>query len=350
MKKIKIANKELSLKKPPFLIAEAGINHNGSLSKALKMIEAAKLAKVDAIKFQTYKAEEFISNKKIKHTYFSNGRKISESMFEMFKRYEFTEKNWIKIKKKCVKENIIFLSTPSNVSDLKLLLKLDISAIKVGSDDFNNIPLLQEFRKTKLPLILSCGMSDSKEIQFTLKKIGGLNGYPIILLLCVSQYPTPPQDVHLDRLRILRKKYPSLILGFSDHTIGSVASSTAVAYGARCFEKHFTLNRRDKGPDHWFSEDTESLKKWVQSIRTSYLMIGNSSLIPTKNEKKLKIIARKSIVAFKDINKGETLSIQNICVKRPGNGLEPKMIEKIIGKKAKKFIAKNKQLKLKYLK
>ena len=349
MKNIKIANKAIGINKAPFLIAEAGINHNGSLDQALKMIEAAKKAKVDAVKFQTYKTEELISDSKQTYTYISAGKKINESMFEMFKRYELSAESWKKIKEKCVKENIIFLSTPSSVTDLNLLLKLDVPAIKIGSDDFNNIPLLQECCKTNLPLILSSGMSGSDEIQLALEKTKALEDYPIIFMLCVSQYPTPLKDVNLDRLGNLRTKYPNLILGFSDHTIGSIASSMAVAYGARCFEKHFTLNRNDRGPDHWFSEDLVGLKNWAEAIRTSYLVIGNSSLRPTKKEEQMREIVRKSIVAFKDINKGEAITIKNICFKRPGNGLPPVAINKIVGMKAKKFIAKNEQLKLKNL-
>ena len=349
MESIKIENKIISSNSRPFLIAEASVNHNGSLEKAFKMIEAAKKGNADAIKFQTFKTEEFISDKKQAYTYVSKGKKVTETWYDLYKRYEWKEDVWQKLKKKCDQEKIIFMSTPSSVFDLNILLKLGVSAIKVGSDDFTNIPLIKKFCESKLPIVLSCGMSNSEEIDLTLKESGALNGYPIMLMLCVSQYPTPAPDVNLKRLDTLRKKDPNLILGFSDHTIGTVASSTAVAFGARCFEKHFTLDRNDEGPDHSFSEDPEGLKNWADSIHLSYIMMGNSSLRPTENEEKMKVLLRKSVVAIKDIQKGEEINSKNIGVKRPGDGLAPINFYKIIGKKAKVFIGKDQKIKMEFL-
>ncbi len=346
MNLVKILKHKIGKNAKPFTIAEAGINHNGSLKKALKMVEVAKFSKANAIKFQTYKTQEFISDEKKIYKYKLNGKTVSEPMYKIFKRCEFSEADWITIKKKCDKENIIFLSTPSNFEDFKLLLKLKVSAIKIGSDDFNNIPLIQEVKKSKLPLILSSGMSTLKEIETTLRYSGALNGYPVILMLCVSKYPTPAEDVNIERLKYLQSKYPKIVLGFSDHTQGSTAAALALGFGARCFEKHFTLNRSNKGPDHWFSENKESLSHWVKTINDSFKMLGKPNIFPVKTEKKMRTLARKSIVASKNINIGEIISNKNVGFKRPGNGLPPIKFKKIEGKRSKIFIKKNDQIKL----
>ena len=341
MKYIKIKKKKIGLGLKPFLIAEVGINHNGNLKRAFKMIEVAKEAGVDAVKFQTFKADEFISNKKKIYTYFSKGKKINESMYRMFKRNELSNSSWLKIKKKCEKEKIIFLSTPQNYSDLQLLIKIGIPAVKVGSDDFNNIPLIKKYLKYKLPLIVSCGMASKKEIIESIR-ILNYKKNPIILMLCVSEYPTPPENVNLSRIESLKKLFPNLIIGFSDHTRGPIASSIAVSLGACCFEKHFTLNNNDRGPDHWFSENPKSLKVWSNSIKMAYKILGNPMIKYTKSEKKMRNLARRSIVASKNINKGEKIDFKNLCFKRPGNGLPPSQIYKIIGLKAKVLINKDK--------
>jgi sialic acid synthase SpsE len=318
----------------PFIVGEAGINHNGQIEKAFEMIQTAKKAGLNAIKFQTFKADEFVADPKLMFTYKSQGKEITESMLEMFKRYEFSRDEWFQIKKKCDEEKIIFLSTPQNRSDLDLLLELNVPAIKVGSDDFTNLPLLKNYAKTGLPIIISCGMSDLAEIYESLHTIGSFDNYPTILLCTTSQYPTPPHDVNLRKLETLSKVFPMIPLGFSDHTQGHIASSLAVALGACLFEKHFTLDHNLIGPDHWFSEDPLGLKEWADSIRMSFLMMGSPIVRATTTEQNMKNLARRSIVALHDINEGEMLSHDNIGLKRPGNGLPPKMIDKIFGLKA----------------
>lgn len=324
----------------PFIIAEAGINHNGEIKTAYEMIRVAKKASVNAIKFQTFKAEEFVGDPNQKYTYRSQGKDITESMLEMFTRYEFSRSEWFRIKKKCDEEKILFLSTPQNPSDLELLLELKVPAIKVGSDDFTNLPLLKKYSETDLPMIVSCGMSNLAEVHQSLETIGSLTGYPTILLVTTSQYPTPPEDTNLLRLQTLSKTFPSIPLGFSDHTQGPLASSLAVALGACLFEKHFTLNHNLPGPDHWFSENPVGLKEWVNSINKSFVMMGSSVVRPTAKEEKMKILARRSIMTVRDIKKGETLGRKNIGIRRPGTGLHPTMMEKILGLKATRNIKK----------
>ncbi|SFC24165.1 N-acetylneuraminate synthase family protein [Pseudoalteromonas denitrificans] len=340
MNQVVIGNKIIAADQPPFIIAEAGINHNGDLATAYKMIDTAKAAGVDAVKFQTFKAEEFCGDAKQMFTYQSQGKEITEPMLDMFKRMEFSVKEWHQIKLYCDKQKIMFLSTPQNPSDLKLLLEIGIDAIKIGSDDLSNIPLLKTYRAANLPMIISCGMADMADVYLALETLNALDGYPVILCLCTSQYPTPAEDINLEKLTTLRNAFPMLTLGFSDHSQGILASSLAVAYGACLFEKHFTLSNDMPGPDHWFSENPESLKQWRDAIHTAHIMKGSGIIRPSVAEQDMRTLARRSIVALSDIKEGDTLDIKNIGLRRPGNGLPPALFENILGLKANKSIKK----------
>jgi N,N'-diacetyllegionaminate synthase len=346
MRQVKIGNRVIGENQSPFIVAEAGINHNGDLKIAFEMIAAAKISGADAVKFQTFKASEFISDPNQTFTYKSQGKQVTESMLTMFSRVEFNSNQWAAIKKKCDEEGILFLSTPQNPSDLKILLQLGIPAIKVGSDDFTNLPLLKNYAQSKLPMIISCGMSDMSDVHQALDAVGALDGYPTILLLCTSQYPTPPKDVNILKIKTLTKAFSSVPIGFSDHTQGATASTLAVALGACFFEKHFTLDQNLPGPDHWFSENPQTLKVWVDAIRTSHTMLGNSLVRATAAEKEMRILARRSIVLLKDIVEGETLSEEAIGLRRPGNGLPPSLYEKVVGLRASKNLKKNALLQL----
>jgi N,N'-diacetyllegionaminate synthase len=331
----------------PFIIAEAGINHNGDLELAKKMILAAKEAGVDAVKFQTFHAEEFVQDKTTTYTYLSQGKEVTESMLEMFKRNEFSRAQWKEIKEFCDAQKITFLSTPQNVSDLELLLPLGIGAVKVGSDDFVNIPLIRRYAKESLPLLLACGMATEGEIASTLKAAGTLEGHPTCLMLCTSEYPTPPQDVNLKKLLTIQEKFSMVVPGFSDHTQGSTAATAALALGAKVFEKHFTLSHSLPGPDHWFSAEPSELKEWTTSIRRAYRMLGKAELQPTDKEKQTLTLARRSITATCDIFAGEVLTENNIGMRRPGTGISPDQWDEIIGKHANKPIKAYEQFCLK---
>ncbi len=348
MIKFSINEQPITQDAKPFIIAEAGINHNGHIDLAYKMIEAAKQAGCDAVKFQTFKASEFCGDPNQMFTYQSQGQEVTEPMLEMFQRHEFNPKQWQDIKHYCDQTGICFLSTPQNKSDLDLLLSIGIKAIKIGSDDFTNLPLIKAYQQTGLPIILSCGMADCIEIQqsLTLFNMHTDSPYPFVLCLCTSQYPTPPKDINLNKFKTLKRLYPNLILGFSDHSQGTLASSLAVAHGAVVFEKHFTLDNNLEGPDHWFSENPESLKNWVKDIRLAHLMQGRAQLEPTAEEIPMRTLARRSICAIKPIKKGEILTADNIGLKRPGDGLPPKMLEELIGKVAYKDMNTGEKIKL----
>jgi sialic acid synthase SpsE len=322
----------------PFIIAEAGINHNGEPDKALEMVRVAKRAGADAVKFQTFKADEFIGDPTQTYTYRSQGNEVTESMLAMFRRHELPRDAWFAIKAECDRQDIIFMSTPQNRSDLDILLDVGIPAVKVGSDDFTNLPLLKNYATTALPLILSCGMADLGEIYRSLDAIGAFGGYPTVLLLCTSQYPTPPKDVNLRKLDTLRAAFHMVPLGFSDHTIGPLASSLAVALGACMFEKHFTLDRNLPGPDHWFSEAPADLKYWVASIRMAQTMLGGSVVRPTDAERDMRKVARRSVVALRKVARGEAFTAANIALRRPGTGLPPEMFDLVLGKLATRDI------------
>lgn len=234
------------------------------------------------------------------------------------------------------------------MGDLKILLKLGIKAVKIGSDDFTNIPLIRAYAKTGLPLLLSCGMADLGEVHRALEAAGFFDGYPVALFVCTSQYPTPPQDVNIKRLSTLAQAFPGLMLGFSDHTQGSRAAVMASALGAVIFEKHFTLSHSLPGPDHWFSEDPAGLKEWVQSIRTASSMLGNGVVRPTKVEAVNKRQFARVIVALEDIARGEKFTDANIGMRRmrTPSGLPAGLYDLFVGKPARKDYSKGQALEL----
>ena len=341
---IYIGNNEISPLAEPFTILEAGINHNGQMPLALEMIHVAKQAGADAIKFQTFRADEFVGDPTLTFTYQSQGKQVTESMLEMFRRYEFQREQWFEIRKACDEVGIQFLSTPQNASDLSLLIEVGVPAVKVGSDDFTNLPLLKHYASTGLPLIISCGMADLGEVYEAIEATGALKGNPVMLMLCTSQYPTPPEDVNLLKLKTLAGAFPGLVLGFSDHTQGSQAAAMACGLGACIFEKHFTLDRDLPGPDHWFSENPESARHWVSSIKSAKSMLGSAVVSPTPAERDMRRLARRSVTVLKNIAVGELLNNENLGLRRPGNGLPPKFIDLALGHRARNPLVQGQQL------
>lgn len=341
-----IAGREIGQDHPPYCIAEVGINHNGDLDLAFKMIAAAREAGADAVKFQTFKALEFCGDPQQMFTYQSQGQSVTESMLAMFQRYEFSVDQWRRIKAHCRELDITFFSSPQNRSDLDLLLQIGVPAIKVGSDDFTNLPLLRSYARAGLPMILSCGMSDLAEVHQALEAVGWFDGAPVALLLCTSQYPTPDEDVNLAKLGTLQQAFPGLLTGFSDHTQGPLAAALAVARGARLFEKHFTLDHDLPGPDHWFAESSQGLAEWIASIHRAEAIIGSPYLRPTRAEGDMRVLARRSLMALRDIAVGERLDECNLGLRRPGNGLPPALYDQALGSVATRAIASGELLRL----
>lgn len=348
--KIKIGNKKyIGDGAPCFIIAEAGINHNGDIEKAKKMIEAAKKCGADAIKFQTFKAEEFISDPKATYTYYSQGKKVIESMLEMFKRYEFSESAWKEIIECCYKKNIIFLTTPQNPSDLDFILSLtSLSAIKVGADDLTNLELISYYASKKIPLIISAGMAYASEIEDAIKAIRVVGNNDIVVLHCVSSYPADASELNLNKIESIKRVF-GVISGFSDHSIGTSAAIASVALGAKVIEKHFTLNKSLSGPDHWFSADVQELRELIESVRFVEKALGSSKLIPTDKEMEMRKLTRRSIVAARDLKKGTPITECDIAFKRPGTGIPPNFKEYILGRRLKTNISKDGLILLDYL-
>lgn len=325
---------------PAFIIAEVGINHCGDRERAIDMCRVAYECGADAVKFQTFAAEEFCGDPAQLFTYRSKGREVTEPLLDMFKRHELSKEDWAAIERACRDIGITFFSTPQNVSDLDLLLELDVPAIKIGSDDFTNLPLIEAYSHAGLPLILSSGMSNLAEVHSALDAAGWFEGREVALLLCTSMYPTPPEEVHLSRLTTLQNAFPGLVTGFSDHTMGSQAAVMATALGAKIFEKHFTLDRSLPGPDHWFSESPEDLAAWIGAIRIAERIVGQPYVRAAAGEKDMKTLARRSVVALLDIAEGEELGPHNIGARRPGGGLPPSFVGNIIGLKALRSLSR----------
>ena len=321
--------------KKTFIIAEAGVNHNGSLKKALELIDFAKLSGADAIKFQTFKAENLTTDYAPKAEYQKYKSPRRETQFQMLKKLEFTEAMHEACFEKCKKKKIIFISSAFDIESLSYLEKFNLSYFKVPSGEITNIPYLEVLGKFKKKVFLSTGMSSIHEIKKAIKtlSINGTKKNNITLMQCTTAYPAPYDEVNLNTIATLRSIF-KLDVGFSDHSLGVQASIAAVALGAKVIEKHLTLSKKLKGPDHKASLDPKEFKFMVQGIRIVEKTLGDKIKKITRSEKKNIYIVRKSIVAKKNIKKGEKFTIDNITTKRPEGGLSSIYWEKVIGRKA----------------
>jgi len=331
-----------------FIIAEAGVNHNGSLKKALKLIDAAVSAGSNAIKFQTFKAENLTTDYAPKSEYQKYKSLKKETQFQMLKKLEFTDVMHKACFKECKKKKIIFISSAFDIESLKYLKKFKLNYFKVPSGEITNIPYLEVLGKFRKRIILSTGMSNISEIKKALKTLikSGTKKNNITLMQCTSAYPAPYNEINLNTIATLRNKF-KLNVGFSDHSLGVQASVAAVALGAKVIEKHLTLNKKLKGPDHKASLNPKEFKFMVQSIRIVEKTLGNKIKRITKSEKKNIYVVRKSIVASTQIKKNEKFNNFNITCKRPGTGISPFFFKKLIGKKSIKNFNKNDLIKFK---
>jgi N-acetylneuraminate synthase/N,N'-diacetyllegionaminate synthase len=341
-KEIKIRNRKVGNNQPVFIIAEAGVNHNGSLKLAKRMIDSAKNCGVDAVKFQTFKTEEVVTRDAPKAEY-QKASAPAESQFEMIKKLELSEPAFRELSDYCRKKKIIFLSTPFDFQSARFLYKLGVPAFKIGSGELTNIPLLLQIAQYGKAVILSTGMSDLKEVKDAVRVIYSTKNKKLILLHCTSNYPAKFEDINLRAMDTLKKKF-NVPIGYSDHTKGIEVAIAAVAMGACVIEKHFTLDNNLPGPDHKASITPAELKCMVKSVRNIEKSLGNGIKEIRKSELEIKKVARKSIVASVDIPKGMILSKEMLVIKRPGTGIEPKFLGRIIGKRLKKNILEDKIL------
>ena len=316
-----------------YIIAEAGVNHNGDINLAKKLIDKAVEAKVDAVKFQTFISKNVISKNAKKAEYqIKNTEKEEETQLEMVKKLELSFKDFEELKKYCDNKGIEFLSTPFDFESIEFLKNLGMKTWKIPSGEITNLPYLRKISKIADKIILSTGMSNLEEIKAALK-ILNFDKNKITILHCNTEYPTPMQDVNLKAMYLLEKELETEI-GYSDHTLGIEVPIAAVAMGAKVIEKHFTLDKTMEGPYHKASLEPEELKEMVKNIRNIELSLGIEKKEASPSEIKNKEIARKSIVAKINIKKGEIFSEENLTVKRPGNGISPMKWDEIIGKKA----------------
>jgi len=337
MKKVKIGKKMLGEREPCFIVAEAGVNHNGNVDLAKKLIDAAKDARADAVKFQAFKTEKVVTKYAEKANYQKETTGLSESQYEMIKRLELKEEEFVELYDYSKKKNIIFLSSAFDKESVDLLDYLGVPAFKVASGEITNFPLLQYVAEKKKPIILSTGMSTLDEIEDALEIIRQKGVEDIVPLHCVTSYPAKIEDANLKVIETLRHRF-KLPVGFSDHTLGITVPIAAVTLGAVLIEKHFTLDKTLPGPDHRGSLEPDELKDMIKAIRDVEQALGDGIKKPTEDEERIKKTVRRSIVAKVEIPKGTVITENMLDFKRPGTGIEPKNLNEVIGKKTKKDI------------
>jgi N,N'-diacetyllegionaminate synthase len=329
---------------PAFIIAEVGINHNGSLTLAKECVKAAKDSGADCVKFQLFHADEFMSDVSVDYTYRSKGQTVVEDMKTMFKRVELSLEDYKEISSYAKELDIIPLASAADPLTVDWVMETGGTVIKLASEDLINWRLLDYVNKKKMSVILSSGMADEWEVK---ESINHLKNVPVILCHCISVYPTPENEVNLRRMLSLRKY--SQLVGFSDHTDGVLAAIGAVAMGAVLVEKHFTLDRNLPGPDHSMSADPGMLSEYIKAIRDMEVLLGGRGIMPSETEKELRKQFRRSIVAKSDLPEGHVIALSDIAFKRPHIGIHPFNWKEVVGSKTKNAIRKDSIIKLLHL-
>jgi N,N'-diacetyllegionaminate synthase len=324
------------------VVAEAGVNHNGSLKRALVMVDEAARAGADAIKFQTFTAERLVAAGAAKAQYQEKGT-AGKDQLEMLKALELSKNDFAVIAERARKRRLIFLSTPYDEESVDLLETLGVPAYKVGSSDLTNHPFLEYVAKKDRPIILSTGMSSLAEIREAVAAIRNQGNEAIVLLHCVSSYPCVPADCNLRAMQTLRDDF-GLPVGFSDHTMGVEVALAATALGAVIIEKHFTLSRRLPGPDQRASLEPQEFRRMVSGIRTTEQALGSSVKAPAGCERELQLVARRSIVAAAEISVGQHITREMVAFKRPGTGIPPNELQILLGKRAAREIKRDEVL------
>ena len=334
------------------IIAEAGVNHNGKLKFGKRLIDEAKKAGADIIKFQTYKAKKLTTKSAPRFWNWQGELKKNGTQYDSYSNLDSFNKNeYRQLINYCKKKKIEFLSTPFDEESANMLVEIGMKGFKVASSDITNHPFLEFLAKKKLPILLSSGASTINEIKEAVRVINKNGNEKILIMQCTLCYPTKPQDANLLAINDIKRNFPKYLVGLSDHTLGIEIASASVLYGVSAIEKHFTFNKKLlKSADHWLSIDPGELKKLVENVRTINLSMGNGKKIALKCENQARKFARRSIVANKKITKGEVLTKNKIYFKRPGTGISPSLLKKVLGKRAKKEITYDKLITFKDLK
>lgn len=318
-----------------YIIAEAGVNHNGQLDLALKLCDAAKEAGVDCVKFQTWQTEKIVTRKAEKATYQSeNTNDAEESQFDMLKKLELSYEDFRLVQEHCNKIGIDFLSTPDEEYSLAFLMnELHLPLIKIGSGEVTNIPYLRQMASYHKPIILSTGMATLAQVAMAYDTLIAAGAPSVSLLHCTTNYPCPKNEVNLRAMQTMKEAFKCPV-GYSDHTMGTEIPIAAVVMGAEIIEKHFTLDRNMDGPDHKASLEPHELKYMVDCIRNIEVALGDGIKRPNPSEVEISKVVLKSIVAKVPINKGETLTANNMTIKRAGSGIPAAHWDMIVGTKA----------------
>jgi len=336
MSNFRIGDKIIGENNPVFIIAEAGSNHNRDLKQAKKLIEIAADVEADAVKFQTFSAETLYS-KKTPNPKYLEGKMEQNSVWELIKDIELP-REWIgELSDYSKSQGLIFLSTPFDYDAIKQLEAINILAYKIASFEIVDLPFLKEIAKTKKPIILSTGMASLGDIEDALDAIKEISDNGIGLLHCAINYPPPFEDLNLKAIQTLKQAF-QIPVGYSDHTMSITIPSVCVALGANIIEKHYTIDRSLKGPDHKFALEPDELKKMVKNIRETEIALGSPEKFLPDSEKNLYKLARRSLIAKKNIPKGKVIERDDIVIKRPGFGIPPKFLDIVIGRIAKKDI------------
>lgn len=334
--------------KKTLIIAEAGVNHNGSLETARQLIDVAAEAGADYVKFQTFKANKLVTKTAARAEYQNTNTKDSASQYEMLQKLELSEADHLELVAYCQEKKINFLSTGFDLDSLEFLSRLGITVAKIPSGEITNLPYLEKAAALFPEIIISTGMATIEEIKDAFQTLvnAGANRSTVTILHCNTEYPTPMEDVNLKAMLHIENELGTAI-GYSDHTLGIEVPIAAVALGATVIEKHFTLSRSLPGPDHRASLEPAELAAMVLAIRNIEKAIGGSGIKePSKSEMKNKPVARKSIVAYRPIKKGEFFSEQNLTIKRPGDGISPMKWHNVIGQTAYRDFLEDEQIEL----
>ncbi len=330
-----------------FIIAEAGVNHNGDINLAKKLVDVAKESGADAVKFQAFRAEELVTDKAPKAEYQLKTTSQKESQYEMLKKLELSFQELEELKRYCDRKGIIFMASAFDIESARFLKDLGLEIFKIPSGEITNYPLLKEIGSYRRKVILSTGMADLGEIEDALDVLieSGTKKEDIVVLHCITEYPAPYEEVNLRAMLTIKEAF-KVKVGFSDHTPGIEIPIAAVALGAEVIEKHFTLDKNLPGPDHRASLEPLELKRMIEAIRNVEKALGNGIKKPSKSELKNRDIVRRSIVAKRDIKKGEVFTEENITVKRPAYGISPMRWNEVLGKKAKRDFKKDEFIEL----
>jgi len=329
MRVVRIGNRLLGEGQPCFMAAEVGINHNGDLDLAHRLIDAAVNAGADAVKFQNYRTEDFISDRSLTHEYISQGKTVVEAQYDMFKRCELKSSHLLELREHCDRRGVIFFSTPMSEQGIKELVEVGAPLMKNGSDCLVHLQLIRAMARTGLPTVISTGMATYDDVQDAVEAFRSAAGKDLILLHCTSSYPTPPEDVHLRKIATLSAAFDCPV-GLSDPTDGVVAAIGSVALGACMIEKHFTRDKNLPGPDHRFSADPEEFRSLVESVRALEKSLGSSEINPAASEQLGRRDYRLSCVAARELPAGHRLGSSDIAFRRPGFGFPPKELDALI--------------------